>query len=240
MTELKDTITEQIKQGELTAKPHWYFVLRALLFGTGTILVLLLAIYLLSFTFFILRETGLSFAPGFGWQGLMFFTVSSPWLLLSLVGVFLGILYLLVRHYSFSYRRPLVYSLVGTVLVVTLVASLLHQIAMHDMVRSAVIERGTPGLAQLYGDGVGPRSDRVTPGRITLLTEQGFTILTPEQMTREVIITNRTRHRGSENYTPGMMVIVFGKSDDSGTITALGIQPLDRDELPRRLQPPVR
>jgi hypothetical protein len=240
MTELKDNITEQIRQGELTAKPYWYFVLRALLFATGTILVALLSVYLLSFVFFIVRETGLSWTPGFGMPGLMFFALSSPWLLVSLVGIFLGILYVLVRHYSFSYRHPLVYSLVGTVLLVTLVASLLHLFTLHDRIQGAVEGRDIPALSQLYERNAGVRSDRITPGQIMSLTTEGFTIETPERITRDVRITDRTRHRTSDSYTPGMVVVVFGKTDENGTITALGIKSLNRDELPRRLQPPAR
>jgi hypothetical protein len=146
MNNLQKDILNKIKTGEIHMKPKWHFVLKGALWLTATIAVALMAVYLLSFVFFLMRESGLLFAPLFGWAGVVLFVVSSPWILIGVVGVFLGVLYLLVSHYSFSYQKPLVYSMIGSVLLVIALSSFIQATSFHGRAGDFVARPRVPGL----------------------------------------------------------------------------------------------
>ena len=104
-------ILKKIKSGEVEMKPHWHFVLKSLLLLLGVIVISLLVVYILSFILFFLRQSGIGFVPLYGFRGVIIFVMNSPWLLIASVGALVVVLQLLVKKYSFSFRQPLLYSL---------------------------------------------------------------------------------------------------------------------------------
>lgn len=229
MNTFKDNIIQKIKEDEVRMKPRWHFILRSLLFVVGLIIVALVATYLLSFVFFILHRTGLWFTPGFGMHGLMFFVVSSPWLLITMVVLFSILLYVLVQHYAFSYRKPLVYSMVGVVLFVIAVASLIGQTTMHERVRVFLEERPVPGFAPLYRVG-NERPHGLFVGTITQVRDDGFMLTTDTGETIMVHVSERTKRPPHATYEAGGHVLIFGERSD-GTVSALGIRMVDEQFL---------
>lgn len=230
MNDLQQKLLEKIKAGEVTMVPRWHFLLRGLLWATALVTVALVAIYLLSFIFFMLRHSGLMFAPLFGWHGLMIFVVSSPWILVGMLGLFLCALYLLVTHYSFSYQKPLVYSMIGVVLFVIAVASLIQQTSMHERIRTFATEREVPGLAPLYRDATERKSDEVTRGEIRQLSESGFMLKTVENEVYPVIVSGHTKLPFNHALEVDDAVMVFGPLRE-GSIDAFGVR-LDDGQLP--------
>jgi hypothetical protein len=232
MTNLKDNVLEKIHTGSVAMRPRWHFIVEACFFTVSVILTAIVAIYLLSLIFFILAKTGLWFAPGFGFAGLMFFVITSPWLIMLATGLFLALLAILVKHYAFSYRQPLIYSLIGVVAFVLIVSGLMHQMALHDRLRDMSERNNLPGLAPLYHGNTDARPKEITPGKIVGFTENGFTLTTPEGDSFTVVVSDQTR-----GYTVplpiGSRVIVFGERSTS-TIAAKGIRPLTRDIAPIR------
>ncbi len=235
MTKLKDSLIEKIETGTVAMRPRWYFILETSFFTVGVILTALVAIYLLSFIFFALTKTGLSLAPGFGFGGLLFFIVTSPWLLILLTGLFLTLLALLVKHYTFSYRQPLVYSLLGVVGLVLIISGLLHQVAFHERMERMNERHNLPGLTPLYRGATSERPREITPGEIMSVSATSFTLRTPENETFIVLTTNRTRGSDDLPLVVGANVLVFGERSTS-TITAKGIRPLLHNLPPLRPQ----
>jgi hypothetical protein len=233
MTKLKDTLIEKIEAGAVAMRPRWHFILETSLFTVGVILTALIAMYLLSFIFFTLAKTGLWLAPGFGFGGLMFFVISSPWVLIITTGIFLALLALLVKHYAFSYRQPLVFSLLGVVGFVLIVSGLLHQFSFHERMERINERHNLPGLAPLYRDTNDTRPREITPGEIVAITETGFTLMTPEAETFTVLVSSRTRGIDHLPLTVGAKVLIFGERSTS-TIEAKGIKPLPHDLPPLR------
>ncbi len=100
MTDIKDNILKAIEAGKVSMRPRWHFVLQAALLLIGTVLAVLALVYLVSFIFYISGQR----------HGLGELLSSLPWLLLLLAAVFIVILEILVRKYSFAYRKPMLYT----------------------------------------------------------------------------------------------------------------------------------
>ncbi|MBU3925378.1 hypothetical protein KJ854_05620 [Patescibacteria group bacterium] len=115
---IKESILSVIKSGQVKMRPRWHFVLKTALAAFGVIILVLTVLYLASFIIFVLRQTGVLFVPAFGLQGWFAFFTNLPIFLIGLLIVFIIVLELLVRHYAFAYRRPLLYSAVGIFILV--------------------------------------------------------------------------------------------------------------------------
>jgi len=230
MKNIQENLLNKIKTGEITMVPRWRFVLHSLLVAVATIVVALIAVYLLSFIMFALHESGLIFAPLFGWSGIVLFIVSSPWILIGLLGIFLCLLYLLVSRYSFSYRKPLVYSIVGVVLMVVAVSSLIQQTALHHRTRDFVERHNFPGLAPLYRNAERKPSRAMTGGIITEINGSDFVLKTEETGLYHVTISNRTKLPWEAELAVGDKVLVFGPVQGK-MINAFGVM-IDDGSLP--------
>ena len=147
MNTFKQDILKKITAGEVEMKPRWYFILQSLLLIVGVITATLVAVYLLSFVSFTLRQSGVGFIPLYGFRGVSQFVMSSPWLLIFFTGTFLSLLYLLVSRYSFSYKRPHLYSMIGVVVFVLLASFAIEQTVMHQRISQYSERHHLPLLA---------------------------------------------------------------------------------------------
>lgn len=233
MNNLKQNILKKIKTGELNMKPHWHFVLKGLLMVVGIIIVALCVVYLLSFILFTLKQTGVGFAPLYGFRGLSMFVLSSPWLLIVFAAAFLALLYILVSKYSFSYQQPLIYSMVGIVLLVLVGSFAINQTSAHRNLQQFAEHNNVPGLAPLYRGITNDRPENITPGIITELNTAGFVMQTDRSNQFTVLVSERTKSRRGATYDVGDVVFVFGEESDE-TIKAIGIRPAPRDFEVRR------
>ncbi len=84
-----------------------YFLFRAALAGAAALLVLAGALFMLSFLFFSVRESGVGYLLEFGEHGIGAFVALFPWTSLLLFVAFVILLEVIVRRFSFSYRFPL-------------------------------------------------------------------------------------------------------------------------------------
>lgn len=232
MTEFKDNIIKKITQGEVTMQPRWHFVLRTLLFVALLCIVATLAMYFLSFAVFALQKTGVLFAPGFGFRGIGFFLWSSPWFLISLTGIFLLLLYILIKHFSFSYKRPLLYSMLAVILFVICTASLIHHFAMHDRFLSFTERNNLPGFTPLYHR-FEKRPEGMIAGTVTQIQDTGFVVITDTKEVLTIVVTQDTKVPPQVEFKEGDMVFVFGDRHED-VLTAFGIKPVPSDLPPRK------
>lgn len=233
MKSLSEKILEKIEKGEVHMRPRWQFILRGLLWITGTIVVAILTIYLASFVLFALRENGLGLAPSLGWQGVMLFIVSSPWILFFFVALLLVNLYVLVRHYSFSYKKPLLYSIIGITVVVLGASVAIHQTPLHANIHCLVSKRPVPGISHMYTDIAKQRPRGVAAGTLQITSENTY-ILTTETGDRwQIVIGPGTQMPPRHLLQTSSTVVVFGKTTPDG-IQAFGIKPIQPGQLLRR------
>ncbi len=250
MNNLKENLMKKINEGELSMKPRWHFILKTFLFTVAVLLMALITVYLLSFVMFVLHENGVWFAPAFGAAGLVIFIVSSPWIIISLVGLFCFLLYLLVRNYAFSYRKPFVYSLIGVVFVVIALSSLIQQTTMHRRVHNFALERNVPGLAPFYRQAEDFRPRDMTRGAIVGIGDDRVTIKNENDENLIVVITKITKQPKDTVYKVNDEILVFGPIEN-GTIKARGIKLLPQDgtearpmrplpeDIPYKMPPPM-
>ena len=231
MTEFKNNLIDKIKTGEVDMKPKWHFVLRGMLLLTGIVTVVLSAVYLLSFIFFVLHRSGVIFVPGFGLRGVWVFLTSFPWLLVVVVGIFLAVLYVLVKRYAFSYQRPFVYSMLGVALVVVIGSLLVQETMLHDRLEAYTKERPLPGIGKLYREPLESRRENIAAGTIIAITATGFMLETPRGEVVTVEVSKRTRQQPGATYQVGDTVRVFGDRVTATELRAFGIKL--HDDSPR-------
>ena len=222
-------ILKKIKSGEVEMKPHWHFVLKSLLLLLGVIVTSLLVVYILSFILFFLRQSGIGFVPLYGFRGVIIFVMNSPWLLIASVGALVVVLQLLVKKYSFSFRQPLLYSLIGIVFLVLLSSYVLERTQFHHRLQGFATERGLPVFDSLYRGIDEKRPENIIFGSITEIKDDGFMLETDTDESLKVFISKETRQRPNTMYGISDTVLVFGDRTGASSVAALGVRPAPAD-----------
>jgi hypothetical protein len=228
--EIKDTILEKIKHGEVEMRPRWHFVIKSILVLSGIILGSIGLVYILSFILFYLRQSGLFFIPLFGFRALLTFIIASPWLLVLTAVVFIIALELLVRRYSFGYRTPLLYMLFGIIAISFLGTYLISQTTVHDRLQTFSEKNNVPIFSPLYRAYGKRELMDVHMGRIVEITDKGFIIENNKSEQLHIYVSEQTRSPRNIVFTEGQSVGVFGERTEDAVI-AEGVRPLHDDML---------
>ena len=170
-TELSRSVLTEIESGKVKMRPKWKFVIQTILLIVGSILAALIAIFIASFIVFMLRETGLWFTPGFGLKGLTVFLTSLPWILLLVTIIFIYLLEVLIKQYSFSYIRPLTYSILGVIIVVSFFSIAIGLTSFHENLFEWAEHDHIP-----FGRRMTEPPGNVTLGQIIEIKNPGFKI----------------------------------------------------------------
>ncbi len=188
---IKDSVLKTIESGRVKMLPKWKFVLRTSLMIVGVVLIALTALYLASFIVFMLRQSGALFAPGFGYPGVKIFLTSLPWVLIGASILFIILLETLVKHYSFAYGRPLLYSVFGVLALVITGGVVIGFSPLHEQ----LFERAEMGKLPFGGSfyhQFGQAPNNVTVGMITKLIDDGCTMRAREDKLFTVLFTDDT------------------------------------------------
>lgn len=218
-----EAVLKKIKAGRVQMRPRWHFVFGAALVATGLAIGVLTLFYLASFIFFILHQTGVWFLPAFGLRGVTAFLLSLPWLLILAGIVFTILVEILVRHYAFGYRKPLLYSLLAIIIFTLIASAVIAKTSLHENFFLRARAGRLPIAGSLYRDyGLRPLKD-IHIGLVTELTADGFRLETRQGDSLLVIVTAETRFPRGVDFQKGDRVVVLGKQDNGG-ISALGIR----------------
>lgn len=224
---LETKVLEAIRCGDVRMKPRWFFALRAVLLGTGITILLFATLFIGSFIVFSLRQSGLWFTPSYGLRGTYLFLRAVPWVLVALSMLFAVVLELMVRHYSFAYRAPLAYSLLGVMGLVGFGAVIVAQTPLHG--RIFIYARGhraMPFAGSLYRTYL-VRQDKVYHGKVISSGQGVFIIKTfPEGASFTVAPDKDDADR---DFT-GTQVIIFG-NEQGGVVRAEEIHPAPDVEM---------
>jgi hypothetical protein len=212
-------------------KPRWHFVLRTSLLVLGTILAALTLLYITSFILFVLRQTGVFFVPGFGFHGLGIFFSSLPWLLVFLALVCALLLEVLIRKYSFGYGKPLMYSLLGILLLVIAGSFLVEQTSFHRGLFKHAEQDDLPLAGGFYRQYVRHEFNSITSGVIIEQKDQGFNLRSNGGEVVGVTITPQTHLPYGQDFENGDFVIVIGQRKNN-TVTADGIMEFEAEVPP--------
>lgn len=229
---IRDLVLEKIKTGKAHMRPRWHFVLKTVLAVTGLVIIAVVAVYVASFVVFVFHHTGMEFLSGFGLRGLGRLLISLPWIVIGLGLVFVGILELLVRHYPFAYRKPLLYSLVGVVGVVVAGSFVVAKTSFHEGLLMRVRQGRLPIVAPLYRGFELERGRHTHIGSITTFVDEGLRMKDRAGDDLFVIVNSDTSFPRGVDFQEGDFIFVLGDRDRD-TIKALGIRRInDRPERP--------
>lgn len=236
---IQDHVMEKINQGRVAMRPRWQFVLKSVLAVSASILLLLALLYVASFAVFVMRQNGAWFAPQFGWRGVAVLLTHLPWVLVGIGFVVIVALELLVKHYSFAYRRPLLYSVLGIVFIAACGGLAVAQTSLHRTFFTRAHEGRLPIAGPWYRGFGTERFRDVHPGRIESVTEDGVTIRTRLNELLSVEVTSETRLPFGFNFEAGDMVVVVGDRHDD-RVEAQGVIEVREGGMmmPGMMQPP--
>ncbi len=213
-------------------RPRWYFVLHGLFLLLGLIIIAGVLMYMVSFVVFMLHKSGVWFLPSFGFQGVQILFISLPWLLISATFLFLLLLEILVRHYSFGYRKPLLYSLCGVIVVVTMGSIVIAYTPLHEHFFIRAREGTLPFAGRFYrGDGFST-NEHFHFGEVTEINDDGFQIKNRRGELVNIVILPETRFPEGVGFQIGDHLVILGDRSSS-TVTAFGVRRIE--DQPMRL-----
>ncbi|MFH0852662.1 MAG: hypothetical protein V1845_03605 [bacterium] len=236
---LQNLILEKIKSGKAKMRPRWHFILKAGLFVAGFVIATFALLYLTSFILFILRQTGVWFLPAFGWRGMGVFLISFPWLLILVGIIFVILLEIMVRHYSFAYRKPLLYSLAAIIAFVAVAGLIAAKTTFHERLFLRARQEKLPIAGPFYREFGMPRMENAHIGTIIEITNDGFLMedLKGEKLT--IIVSPETSFPLGIDFQKDDRVMILGERSGN-SVKALGIRRIDemmgnikRQRLPR-------
>ncbi len=231
-SDLQKNILKKIESGDVLQKSRWYFVLKGCAYGLGVMLSLLIVTFFTSFVVFVTRGQGLLLLPDLGIRGVGSLLLSIPWILILIIIVFIIVLELLGRHFAFVYRKPLVYSILGIILVTVFAGGALAATPLHEKMYDRAMERGIPfGGSEFYKQYSKSEFRGGFAGVIRSITEEGLQIETLSGDVFFVSTSTKTRYPKNAELKEGSHVVVLGKKEKGG-VEALGIRTIDRANLP--------
>lgn len=226
-TSVRKDVMDAIRTGAVRMRPRWHFVLLSLLSVLGVLILLLTLLYVSSLIVFFLRDSGAWFAPAFGGRGWSDLLTGVSWRLVPLILLFIVVLELVVRRYRFVYKQPLLLSVLGILILVTVGGILIGQTPFHRQILiSARHGELPPPMRFVYDDGaLRPPPGELYRGTIISMGTSSFVISNANRPgTTTVLLSPRTRLPYGGDFGIGGMVVVIGDPMSTGTVRAFGVQ----------------
>lgn len=227
-------VMDAIRKGEVRMRPRWYFVLLSLLTLTGALIVFLGLLYLSSLIVFFWHDSGAWFAPSFGPRGWLDLVRATPWLLVILVALFALVLDLLVRKYAFVYRKSLVTTVLGILLLVTAGGFLVAQTPLHPQLAIIARHGAAAPIRFVYHDAIRAQTpDELYQGIVVSMDTRGLVMSDRNRPgTTTIFFTPKTRFPYGADFSAGEMVVVIGDRVGTDTIEAYGVRDVDPSLFP--------
>lgn len=227
---LKEKINQEISTGEIDMKPKWHFLFKNCLIILGVFISLLILLFLGSLILFALKHSGVIHISSMGIKGMFILITSMPWILILLAVLFIFILEVLVKNYSFAYRKPILVSLVSIVLIVFVGGFFLTKVHFHNYISIYSNEHKIPVAGSVYKNIQAPRRNNLHRGFVLEVKEDNkeLIIFTRTNGTTTILITPKTRFIKRMNIEIKDSVVVIGKEVD-GVIKAGGIKLLKNE-----------
>lgn len=219
---IKEIVLAKIKSGQAKMKPRWHFILKSVLLISGIIILSIALFYLASFILFVLRQTGVLFAPAFGLRGIGAFFISLPWILILISIIFVAVLEILVKQYSFAYRKTLLYSLGAIIIFVAAGGWIMFASGMHQNMLERAMNDKLPVAGPFYKELGFSQPKDIYVGEIEEIIENGFKLKSRQGEQFKIIAFPETRFPFGADFGEGDMVMVFGNRKN-GDIQAIGI-----------------
>ena len=134
MENFEKKIIDKIENDKIKMKNKAYFIFRSVVLVLIIIFVSLVSLFFASLIIFTLKINGLLFLPPLGLKGLRMFFFSFPWFVAILILLLMFLLSNLAKKYKFIYRKPLLYSVLGIVIIVLIGGFICARFSFHDKI----------------------------------------------------------------------------------------------------------
>ena len=209
--------------------PRSYFILKAILYILAILIVFGFSIFLASFIHFTLHANGAWFLPDFGWPGFAFFLITLPWALILLSLIFIILLEFFAK--KFSYRRPIIYSVLVIVILVAASSFAITKLPMHNNLFKSAENNKLPFLGMLYKNYRKPPCCNAFIGNISSTTDTGFIMEGEPNETLNVLISPETIFPRGKDIGIDDTILVIGERQGN-IIKAQGIRPISEEDSP--------
>lgn len=241
--DVRSEVLHKIHRDEVKQRSRSYHVLKTIVIVVGILFVFLLSVFIISFVVFLVRVNGATILPSFGIRGIGLFFASLPWLLILLAVAFIFCIELLSRRFSVSYKRPLLYTILGIVFVVAVLGFVFGRIGIHERLSSVSQKHDIPFAGEMYKKPGMKHPRGSVIGTVLERIDNGFLIETQKGETLEVHVSSKTHSPHGdvfESFTQGDKIIIMGKRDGD-TIEAFGIHLFPPKPLKKKNdQPPPK
>lgn len=218
--DIKNSILEKIKKGDIKKIPKFIFDLKKMLWALLAVVIFLAVLFIGSFIIFVLQFSGLANLPNFGIFGFQILMGNFPWILLFLFFVLVLILEILVRRYAFSYKRPLIFSFLIIVAIVSSASFLAWKASLQERIYANF--KDDTVLQYFYNKYLNPPPEIFHPGTVLSIAENKLILETGNKSQLNIEITNSTKMPKDFRIFPGARIIVIGELNN-GIIEAQAI-----------------
>lgn len=232
---IQELVQKEIEAGNVKMRPKYYFIAHTGLIFLVMVLIVLLSVYLASFSVFILRNNGAWFVPAFGAKGVVQFIASIPWALVLLLAASVAALEIIMRKHTLSYRKPLLISVGGALLIVCTVGVYVGYTSFHKQLLTRAEGPGLPVVGSMYKDLCSRRANNVHRGVVVSLQENGFCIHDGAGKLLAFIMSPATKFSETKEVEEGANVVVLSRRQKEHTVHAVGIRKMAHEEEVRHM-----
>lgn len=136
MTDIKTNILQFVEKNKIRMIPHWKFVLYSLLGIALAVFAFIALTFFGSLIIFVLASHGFLYLPLFGLGEIIHEARAIPFILFILTVILIVIVEILVRNYAFSFRKPIVTTLLTLTLSAIVFSFLLTLTPLHSQLRN--------------------------------------------------------------------------------------------------------
>lgn len=221
---LREQVLAKIQTEKVTMRPRIFFMLKLSSLVGVALVVLVLSVSILSYILFSIRASSAASLVYFGPSGWWAFIQFFPWwLLLADLGSII-LLQWMLRQFRFGYRSPILYLLVGLVVVVGGTSVFLDQHRFNDQALLGARDRHVPLIGGFYDQGKRPPGPREGGCRCTITAILGNTLqvldIDPDKSTPYTIVL--PAGTATSSLYVGEVIFVGGHAHGN-TIDAYGV-----------------
>ena len=216
-------VLDLIKEGRVKMKPKAYFIMKTSLLCLAVAALGLFIFYLVSFIIFALKASGAVFLPSLGLAGLAELLLSLPWLLIFAAVFLLVVLEILVKHFSFVYRRPVLYSLAALLCFVAFGSFVVAKSGLHDNLFLRAQNNNLPLVGVIYHNLDVSKHHRWCQAMVLCFPADGW-VLVQEASGRQIriVTTTQTFFPFGQQIERGDILIILGdKNEDVVRVNAV-------------------
>lgn len=230
MTDTKTNILQFVEKNKISMIPRWKFVLYSLLGIALTVFSFVVLIFFVSMIIFVLSKHGFLYLPLFGFGGLMHGIRAIPFVLFILTVFLIVIVEILVRKYAFSFRKPVITTLLTLTLSAIVFSSLLTLTPIHLQLRDYARMHNINFISREYDRPIPVKeigNMTVLRGTIVSTSSNDITVKLFDDTTQIVCASTSIK----DNDLPGIGedVVIYGSMVD-GKFEAIKIR--DADSFP--------